>query len=218
MLKRAPLFVLAWGLAVSAPTAAEVGRSRAGRDANRRAFDTAQAEAAARRIFDDLMTKPEVAAAIGQNTDAPGDLCAIAVIPGPGASPDIRLFIVNLVTDDIGFANVDPFLALGAQSLIVESVFDPTPPAGGTLTVAYPATGGGLGPAVLSFTGFGLLQAAAFNLDPDTYDNPNFAASVLDMNRTIVEVAYDGGRRCRGALAFNNTANASVAFITQTSP
>jgi hypothetical protein len=218
MLKRAPLFVLAWGIAVSAPTAAEVHRSLTGRDPNRRAVDTAQAEAEARRIFDDLMTKPEIGAAIGPSTNAPGDLCAIAVIPGPGASPDIRLFIVNLVTDDIGFANVDPFLALGAQSLIVDSVFDPTPPAGGTLTVVYPATGGGLGPAVLRFTDFGQLEVAGLSLDPDTYDNPSFGASVLQMTRTVMELAYDGGRRCRGALAFDATANAQIGFLTQTSP
>jgi hypothetical protein len=218
MLKRAPLFVLASGLAVATPMAAEVGRSLPARDSNRHAVDTARAEAAAKRIFDRVMARPEVAAAIAQSTDAPGDLCAIAVIPGPAASPDIRLFIVNLVSDDIGFANVDPFLALGAQSLIVESIFDPTPPTGGTLTIEYPATGGGVGPAGLSFTGFGSLQAALFSLDPDTYDNPNFGASVLQMNRTVIELAYDGGRRCRGALAFNTTANAQIGFLTQTSP
>jgi hypothetical protein len=217
MLKRAPLFVLAWGLALSTPIAAEIGRSPA-RDANRRAVDKARAEAAARQILDEVMTQPEVAAAIAESTDAPGDLCAIAVIPGPAASPDIRLSILNLGSGDIGFATIDPFLALGAQSLIIESIFDPTPPSGGTLTVEYPANGGGLGPAVLSFSGFGTLQGASFNMDPDTYDNPNFGASVLQMNRTVVELAYDGGRRCRGALAFNSTANSQVGFITQTSP
>src|SRR5262249_26034976 len=171
-----------------------------------------------KQVFDRVRVRPDIAAAIAQSTDAPGDLCAIAAIPGPAASPDIRLSIFNLVSDDIGFANVDSFLALGAQSLIVESVFDPTPPAGGTLTVEYPATGGGVGPAVLSFSGFGSLQGASFSLDPDTYDNPNFGASVLQMNRTVIELAYDGGRRCRGALAFNVAVNASIGFLTQTSP
>jgi hypothetical protein len=219
MLKRASLFALVSGIAaVSTLTAADAGRSRAlsARDANMRHVDLAQAEAAARQVLDRVMGKE--AAAIAQSPNAPGDLCAIGIIPGPAASPSIRLFLVNLVGEDLAFANVDSFLALNASSLVQGSVFDATAPAGGTVTVEYPATGGGVGPAVLSFTGLGPVTAASFNLDPDTYDNPNFAARVLDMDRTVVEAAYDGGRRCRGALAFNSTANASVAFITQTSP
>jgi hypothetical protein len=219
MLKRAPLLVLVWGLAVSAPTAAEVGRSRPGRDPNRRAVDKAQAETAARQILDDLMTSPEIAAAIGQSVGAPGAVCAVAAIPGPAASPDIRLTILNLVTDEIGFANVDSFFAWGGQSFVTDTVSSPTPPAGGTLTVEYPpSAGGGRGPAVLSFTGLGSLLWATFSLDPDTYDNPNYAASVVQMTGTLIEVAYDGGRRCWGTLAYNTTANAQVAILTQSSP
>jgi hypothetical protein len=218
MLKRAPLLVLAWGLALSAPTAAEVGRSRPERDPNRRAVDMAQAEAAARQVVDDLVTKPDIAAALRQGTDAPGDICAIAAIPGPAGSPDVRLTILNLVGDEIGVTTVDPFLAFDARSFVVDTVFSPTPPAGGTLTVEYPSAGGGRGPAVVSFTGLGSLQWASFSLDPDTYDNPNFPASVLQMTRTVIELAYDGGRRCRGALTYSTTANAQIAILTQTSP
>jgi hypothetical protein len=219
MLKRAPLFALVSGIAaVSTLTAADAGRSRARstRDANLRHVDLAQADAAARQVLDRVMGKE--AAAIAQGTNAPGDLCAIGIIPGPAANTSIRLFIVNVVAEDLAFANVDSFLALGASALVQGDVFDTLAPAGGTVTVEYPATGGGVGPAVLSFTGLGPLTAASFNLDPDTYDNPNFTASVLDMNRTILEVAYDGGRRCRGALAFDAGVNASIAILTQTSP
>ena len=221
MLKRASLFVLASGLVASTLLASDVSpsrRSRSARDANRRTVDTAQAEAAARQVFDWVMAQEDVAAAIAQGTDAPGDLCAIGTIPGPGASPDIRLSIKNMGSTDIGFANVDSFLALSGRALILESVFATAPPAGGTLAVEYPAAGGGVGPAVFSFTGFAPLQVAAFNLDPDRYDNPNFGATVFQMTRTIIEIAFDDGRRCRGALAFNVGANASVAMLTQTSP
>ena len=58
----------------------------------------------------------------------------------------------------------------------------------------------------------------SFSLDPDTYDNPNFGGSVVQMTGTLIEVAYDGGRRCWGALAYNTTANAQVAILTQSSP
>jgi hypothetical protein len=193
-------------------------KARIAQDANRRTGDSAQAEAAARKVFDQLMGLEDVAAAIAQQPGAVGDLCAIGIIPGPKDGFEIRVSIMNAGTADIGFVNVDSFLALGAHALIQESVFDTTPPAGGTLTVEYPATGGGVGPAVLSFTGFSPLLAAAFHLDPDTYDDPDFSATVLDMNRTLVEVAFTDGRRCRGTFGFLVLANASVAFITQTSP
>jgi hypothetical protein len=221
MLKRASLFVLASGLTVSTLMAADISPSRtprSARDANRLAVDMARAEEAARQALDWVMAQEDLAAAIAQGTEAPGDLCAIARIPGPRVSADIRLSIRNMGSADIVFANVNSFLALGGRSLIVDEVFAATPPPGGTLTVEYPAGGGGVGPAVLSFTGFGPQEDAAFNLDPDTYDNPSFGATVFQMNRTIIEVAYDDGRRCRGALAFNAGANASVALLTQTSP
>ena len=205
MVKRALTFVLALGLVGSALGASDVRgdlggsrKPRATRDANRRTGDSAQAEAAARKVFDQVMAQEDVAAAIAQQEGLVGDLCAIGVIPGPRDGFDIRLSIMNVGSADIGFVNVDSFLALGANSLVQDSVFTTTPPAGGSLTVEYPAAGGGVGPAVLSFTGFAPLLGAAFNLDPDTYDDPNFSAIVFDMNRTLIEVAYDDGRRCRG--------------------
>jgi hypothetical protein len=224
MIKRALLFILALGFVSSTLTASDVGgdrgrgRLRVARDTNRRTVNGARAEAAARRVFDQVMAQADVAAAVAQQAGLPGDLCGFATIPGPAGSFDIRLSILNVGSADIGFANVNSFLSLGGNSLIQESVFATTAPAGGTLTVEYPAAGGGVGPAVLSFTGFGPLLGVAFNLDPDTYDNPAFGATVGQMNRTIIEVAYDDGRRCRGALAFNASVNASIAYLTQTSP
>jgi hypothetical protein len=224
MMKRALLFILALGFVGSTLSASDVGgdrgrgRLRVTRDTNRRTVNSAQAEAAARRVFDHVMAQADVAAAVAQAAGLPGDLCAIGTIPGPAGSFDIRLSILNVGSADIGFANVDSFLALGGNSLIQESLFGLAGPAGGTQTVEYPALGGGVGPAVLSFTGFAPLLGVAFNLDPDTYDNPAFGATVAQMNRTIIEVAYDDGRRCRGALAFNLGVNASVGFLTQTSP
>jgi hypothetical protein len=225
MMKRALTFVLALGLVGSVQSTSDARgdgggsrKPRAARDANKRTGDSAQAEAAARKVFEHVMAQEDVAASIAQQEGVVGDLCAIGVIPGPRNSFDIRLSIMNVGSADIGFVNVDSFLGLGANSLVQDSVFDTLPPAGGSLSVEYPATGGGVGPAVLSFTGFGPLLGAAFNLDPDTYDDPDFSATVLDMNRTLIEVAYDDGRRCRGFFGFQVLANASVAFITQTSP
>jgi hypothetical protein len=225
MLKRALLVVLAAGLA--APVAqAQIGPDRGKlrkrvvvRDSNqRKSASTVQSEAAARKVFDHVMAQPEIAAAVSQAAGAVGDLCAIGVIPGPIGSFDIRLSLLNVGSSDIGFATIDSFLALGGRALIQSDVFNTTPPAGGTLTVEYPSLGGGVGPAVLSFTGFSPLLGTAFNLDPDTYDDPSFGATVGEMNRTFIEVAFDDGRRCRGGLAFNAGANASVAFLLQTSP
>jgi len=225
MMKRALRFVLALGLTGSTLTASDVGAERprsrtpkASRDMNRRSVARAQAEADARRVLDQVMSSQDIAAAVQQAAGVPGDLCAIGVIPGPAGRFDIRLSILNIGSADIGFVSVDSFLALGGNALIQSDVFLTTPPAGGTLTVEYPAAGGAVGPAVLSFTGFSPLLGTAFNLDPDTYDDPSFGAIVLEMNRTFIEVAFSDGRRCRGALAFNAASNASIALITQTSP
>jgi len=229
MMRRALLFVLAAGIAVPA-VQAQIGPDRGklrkrvvvARDANHRksatAAATVQSEAAARKVLDHVMAQPEVSAAIAQAAGVVGDLCAIGVIPGPAGSFDIRMSLLNVGSADIGFATIDSFLALGGQSLILSDVFTLTPPAGGTLNVEYPSAGGGEGPAVLSFTGFSPLLGVAFNLDPDTYDNASFGATVANMNRTFVEVAFDDGRRCRGPFQFNNGANASIAFLLQTSP
>src|SRR5262249_17770187 len=160
----------------------------------------------------------EVAAAVAQAAGAVGDLCAIGVIPGPIGAFDIRLSLLNVGSADIGFATIDGFLALGGKSLIQSDVFNTVPPAGGPINVRYPARGNGVGPAVLSFTGFSPRRGTAFTPDPDTYDDPSFGATVGDMTRTFIEVAFDDGRRCRGAFVFNPAANASVAFLLQTSP
>jgi len=225
MLKRALLVVLAAGLA--APVAlAQIGPDQGKlrkrvvvRDSNqRKSAPSVQADAAARKVFDHVMAQPEIAAAVAQAAGAVGDLCAIGVIPGPIGAFDIRLSLLNVGSADIGFATIDSFLAFGGRALIQSDVFNTTPPAGGSINVEYPSFGGGVGPAVLSFDGFSPLLGSAFNLDPDTYDDPSFGATVGDMTRTFIEVAFDDGRRCRGALAFNAGANASVAFLLQTSP
>jgi hypothetical protein len=150
---------------------------------------------------------------------APGDLCAIAVIPGPAGSFNIRFGVFNTTggntLDDL---IVDSFFSLGGSSLLHESVFATAPSPGGTLAVEYPGAVSGKGPAVLSLTGMDSLESIAFNTDPDTYDNPAFGATVADMDRTRLEAVFSDGLRCAGSLAFNAGFNASIAFLTQTSP
>jgi hypothetical protein len=148
-----------------------------------------------------------------------GPLCAIAVIPGPATSVNIRFGVFNTTggntLDDL---IVDSFFSLGGSSLLHESVFATAPPPGGTLAVEYPNGVSGKGPAVLSFTGFDSLESVAFNTDPDTYDNPSFGATVADLDRTRLEAVFSNGLRCAGTLAFNAGFNASIATLTQTSP
>lgn len=74
---------------------------------------------------------------------------------------------------------------------------------------------------MLGYTGFGQFESAAFNTDPDTYDNPNFGATVLDMDQTVIELVYSsnvpGSLRCQGTLKFDAALNASIANIVQVS-
>src|SRR5262245_2076679 len=146
-------------------------------------------------------------------------LCAIAVIPGPAASTNIRFGVFNTTggntLDDL---IVDSFFALGGKSLLHESVFATAPPPGGTLAVEYPGAVSGKGPVVLSFTGFDSLESVAFNTDPDTYEDASFGATVADMDGTRLEGVFSNGLRCAGTLAFNAGFNASIAALTQTSP
>jgi len=150
---------------------------------------------------------------------SPGDLCAIAVIPGPAGSFNIRIGVFNTTAgntlDDL---IVDSFFALGGNALLHESVFATAPSPGGTLAVEYPNGVSGKGPVVLSFTGFDSLESVAFNTDPDTYENSAFGATVLDMDDTRLEAVFSGGLRCAGRLVFNAAFNASIATLTQTSP
>ena len=68
---------------------------------------------------------------------------------------------------------------------------------------------------VLQFTNFTLFRSAAFNTDPDTYDNADFGATVRDLDQTVIELVYasdvPGSRRCEGTLTFDGALNASVA-------
>jgi hypothetical protein len=147
------------------------------------------------------------------------NLCAIVALPGPADSFNIRFGLFNVAADRLDFLIMDSFQALKGQSLLHESVFDTVAPPSGTLTVHYPLAVPGKGPVVLGFTDFTQFESAAFNTDPDTYDNPDFGATVLDMDETVIELVYSSNLpdslRCRGTLKFDPALNTSIANIVQ---
>jgi hypothetical protein len=151
---------------------------------------------------------------------APSDptLCAIVVLPGPAASFTARVGVFNVAAARLDTLSMDSFRALGGQSLLHQSVFNTVAPAAGTLTVLYPPAEEGKGPVVLSFTNFNEFDSVAFSMDPDTYDNPDFGVTVLDMDQTSIELVYAGGLRCQGTLLFDAGLNASTANIVQVFP
>jgi hypothetical protein len=150
------------------------------------------------------------------------NLCAIVVLPGPATSFNIRFGIFNVAADRLDFLIMDSFRALKGQSLLHQSVFDTVAPPSGTLAVLYPPDQLGKGPVVLSFTDFTQFESAAFGTDPDTYDDLDFGATVLEMDETIMEVVYSsdlpGSRRCQGTLKFDAALNTSIANIVQVFP
>jgi hypothetical protein len=71
----------------------------------------------------------------GITAESVGDLCAIGVIPGPSGGFNIRLGLFNVTSPSVAYGILDPFHALGGQSLLIESVFSPAAPLGGTVDV-----------------------------------------------------------------------------------
>jgi hypothetical protein len=160
--------------------------------------------------------------ATANQTRSDPNLCAIVVLPGPADSFDIRFGVFNVVADRLDFLIMDSFRTLERRSLLHQSVFAAVAPPSGTVTVHYPSGASGKGPVVLGFTGFMPFESAAFNTDPDTYDDPAFGATVLDMDQSFIELVYSSNvldsLRCRGRLRFNAELNASIANIVQVFP
>jgi hypothetical protein len=145
-------------------------------------------------------------------------ICAVAFLLGPASSTNTTLAIGNLLTAQIAFATIDPFRALGGKGLVIDGVDGTVGPKDGATTVLYDADGGGRGPLVLSFTSFNQDDLAIIAMDPDTYGDPNYLATVKQLNRTRIEIAYANGVRCAGELMFDAGENASIANLVQTSP
>jgi hypothetical protein len=206
------------GVAATVASGGPTSRSAKDKNTKIKAADKKAADKLAKQIYRQVSTT--------QRGMPSGNLCAIAVIPGPATSSNIRFGVFNttslggagVVGNTLDHLIVDSFSALGGSSLLHESVFLPAAPPGGTLAVEYPNGVSGKGPAVLSFTGFDSLESVAFNTDPDTYDDPDFGATVSDMDGTRLEAVFSAGLRCAGTLTFNAGFNASIAALTQTSP
>jgi hypothetical protein len=160
--------------------------------------------------------------AIAQQAATDPTLCAILVLQGPADSFTIRFGLFNVADDRLDVLIMNSFRAFEGQALLHQSVFDTMAPASGTLTVLYPPDETGKGPVVLRFTEFIQFKSAAFSTDPDTYSDPDFGATVIDMNQTSIELVYSsdvpGSQRCQGTLTFNAALNASIANIVQVFP
>lgn len=163
---------------------------------------------ALQRLFLDLTDE--------QLADVP-DLCGVAFVQGPAQGTNIAVRLINLSQPRIEIVIVDPFMALERQSLLIDSVFNLVPPADGTLNVIYP-DGDPAGPAVLAFNDFDAQETTQFNLDPDTYDDPAFGATIANLNGTKIEVVYLGDLRCAGRFLFLPILNVSFALLQQSSP
>ena len=160
--------------------------------------------------------------AMAQQDATDPNLCAILVLPGPADSVNIRFGLFNVIDDRLDVLIMNSFRAFEGQALLHQSVFDTVEPASGTLTVLYPPDRTGKGPVVLSFTEFTQFKSTAFSTDPDTYNDPDFGATVEDMDQTTIELVYSsdvpGSRRCQGTLKFDAALNASIANIVQVFP
>jgi hypothetical protein len=184
---------------------------------------SAGAPEAATRAIDEAEDMTWIAdKAMAQQIPTDPNLCAIVVLPGPADSFIIRLGVFNVIDDRLDILIMNSFRAFGGQALLHQSVFDTAAPASGTLSMHYPPNEAGKGPVVLGFTAFTQFKSAAFSTDPDTYNDLDFGATVLDMDQTSIELVYSsdvpGSRRCQGTLVFDDALNASIANVVQVFP
>jgi len=144
-------------------------------------------------------------------------------MPAPSGSFNIRVNVTNhsdrstLGAQEIRAIIIDCQRAFSRQSLTIDQVFNVQPPPAGTAFVAVGNDPDDVGPAVLTFTGFGAGLSARFNLDPDTWDDPDFGATREQMAGCNVEVVFAGALRGDGQMQV--LANGSVrASIRQRFP
>ncbi|MFO1040107.1 MAG: hypothetical protein U1E45_24960 [Geminicoccaceae bacterium] len=144
-------------------------------------------------------------------------VCAVAFLPGPSQSYDIRLAVTNFGSQKLSFVILNSFKALRGASLLLDSIFYPTGPSGGSVQVLYPALNSG-GPAVLKMSSFDNTDTIGFNIDPDKYNDANYSATVNDMNGTNVEAVFAGSLRCQATLQYDPGLKASYGLLRRTSP
>ena len=139
---------------------------------------------------------------------------ATAIIPGPVTSNAITLYVENELDVKVIGMTFDPFPAMKRQGLVIESVWN----MGLETQCHYPLVGlAGRGPIVAGFASFDPLDIVTFSMDPDTYDDPLFGATVGDLYGARVELAFANGTRGVAILARTDRDNA-VGQVFQTCP
>ena len=142
---------------------------------------------------------------------------AVAWIVGPGTSYDIKVNIKNLASGRIRFVSLSVLLCKTAtrERLIIDGdgVFSIIPPPNGTVTVYSPNTINEVPDVVIEFTSFDNGETAQFNLDPDTFANPDYGATVSEMKGLIVQVWLEDGKTAGAATFITHSTGAVYAYI-----
>jgi hypothetical protein len=160
---------------------------------------------------------------IAAEATASGPTIAIATMPAPASSFDVRVTLTNLSrSSTLGDRNIravilDCHRALDERALTIDAVFNVQPPPSGTATVTTGNDADDVGPAVLTFRGLNFGESSAFNLDPDTWQDPVFGATRADLEGCRVEVVFFGSLRGDGTMLL--LGNGSIrATIRQRNP
>jgi len=146
----------------------------------------------------------------------PGAL-AVAWILGPPTSYNITLNIKNLASGKkIRFVELNPLLAETAdgKELIIDAygVLSVVAPPGGSATALYP-TSTELPGAMVEFTNFDYNEVASFKLDPDTFDNPAYGATVSEMQGCLIKVWFEDGETAGIGILKPHPAGHQVAVV-----
>ncbi len=158
------------------------------------------------------LSQVQVQALVRAEVDAVGTRpMAVAVIPGPLNAFDIDLHVVNLREARITESILDVFRTKNRRSLLIESCWDMTP----DVTPLYPALTFGRGPMVLGFDDFRLAQVRSVGMDPDTYPNSSYGATVRELHGSQLQVVFEDGARGVGVLTVTDNDNVA-AFVYPT--
>lgn len=144
------------------------------------------------------------------------DVVAVAVFPGPAGSFGISLTVTNFGPAEVTEVIVDSFFALGGEGLLLETAAVSGIPPAGSVFEEYPVSAG-RGPVVLSCTGFDPGESITFSMDPDTWDDPSFGATVGDMAGTTVKLVFADGTKAFGICTARSTGDTTTR-LHQTYP
>lgn len=143
---------------------------------------------------------------------------AVAGIPGPSSSYNIEVHIRNLQRGKrIRFVSLSVLFCKNAtgKRLIIDAggVMIITPPRGGTVTIHTPTSTNANPEVTMEFTSFDYGEETIFNLDPDTFADPAYGATVSEMVGLVIQLWLEDGTTVGAAKFVTHSSGGVYAYV-----